>query len=111
MGQDLGESFQSAETCYIAIDPTRSRLLVYPTPAAWHSTRIVWDGNKSAFADNDPVPFPEEAALAVAEFIKGYIAREVDGDMAKLQTYFHPREGSYIKARTKLFLSSRRNFS
>ena len=111
LGQDLGESFQSAESCYVAINPTRSSLLIYPTPAAWHSARFVWDGNKSNFADTDPVPFPEEAALAVAEFVKGYIAREVDGDIAKLQTYFHPREGSYIKARTKLFLSSRRNFS
>ena len=110
VAQDEGESAVSTENGYIALDPTGGSFLVYPALVTGQSVRLVWDGNKSAFADTDPVPFPEEAALAVAEFVKGYLAREVDGDLAKLQTYFHPREGSYIKARKKLYLSSRRSF-
>ena len=107
---DEGESALSTESGYIALDPSGSNFLVYPAPFSSQSVRLVWDGNKSDFADTDVVPFPEEAALAVAEFVKGYLAREVDGDLSKLQTYFHPREGSYIKARKKLYLSSRRHF-
>lgn len=88
----------------ISISPDGASFLVYPALADGQTARLSWDGKKSDFADTDLVPFPEEAALAVAEFVKGFVAREVDNDLAKFATYFHAREGTYTKARKKLYL-------
>lgn len=90
----------------IAINPAGAQFMVYPAlPDDSWQLKLVWDGKKSDFADEDKVPFPEEAALAVAEYVKGRMARDVDDDLAKFASYFHPKDGTYTKARKLLYLA------
>lgn len=110
----------------IAIDPNAHMFFAYPAVAAPWCVSIFWDGLKleypativfdratGKFSDNDDpkvnqeVPFDEGAMLAVADFVKGKLAREVDRDLTMYQSYFHPIQGSYTVKRKNLYLTAK----
>ena len=63
-----------------------------------------WDGVKLEWADNDTTPFDEGAAAFVSEYVKAWMLRHVDQDLA--QSEMAKRESRSLKA--DLYLTSRR---
>jgi len=93
----------------LCIEPDAYKFYVYPKVEGQWILSLNWDAlldsGKSEFADDELVPFPEDAEFAVAEFVKGHIRREVDRDMQAFSSYFHPRTGTYMVARRNLSLT------
>lgn len=71
-----------------ALSPDQQTIILSPIPDENHHVEIVWDGIKRTFADADVVPFPEEAAEAVAEFVKGKITHHIERDPQGAATHF-----------------------
>jgi hypothetical protein len=93
----------------ICIAPDTHTFHVYPIPSAGWLVSLWWDGMKSEFQPEEELPFPKEdkrVSMAVAEFIKGKLAREVQKDMGLYESFFHPRLGSYSVARRDLYLTA-----
>lgn len=61
-----------------AISPYSTEFLVHPLVNDETYLLVVWDGIKMTFADGDTVPWPEQAAEAVAAYVKWKILLEVD---------------------------------
>jgi hypothetical protein len=61
-----------------AISPFSKQFLVHPLINDETELLLVWDGMKVAFEDDDEVPFPEQAAEAVAAYVKWKLLLEVD---------------------------------
>jgi hypothetical protein len=61
-----------------AISPFSKRFLVHPLINSETELRVVWDGMKMDFADEDDVPFPIQAAEAVASYMKWKLLLNVD---------------------------------
>lgn len=94
----------------LCIEPDAYKFYIYPALAGNWVLSLNWnallDTGKSDFADAELVPFPEGAVLAVSEFLKGRIEREVNKDMSAFASYFHPVTGTYTVARKNLFLTA-----
>ena len=88
----------------IATDANQYTFYLYPEVAEGNAISMHGDGIKTDFSDDEQVPFDPQAAGAVADYLKGRIARDVEKDNALYATYFHPRTGSYIQKRTNLYL-------
>jgi hypothetical protein len=71
------------------------------TPALNEDTilKVVWDGLKNTFADSDEVPFPVEAAEAVAAYVMWKIMLTVDKNIPLAREW----EAEYVKKRLALF--------
>ena len=65
-----------------SIAPYGTNFLIYPPLNDETDLLLIWEGIKSNFADGDIVPFPEEAAEAVAAYVKSRIAMVVDKNPA-----------------------------
>lgn len=94
----------------LIIEPDAYKFYVYPCVTDQWVLSLNWnallDGGKSDFEDDELVPFPEDATLAVKEFVKGHITREINKDLPGYATYFHPKTGTYSVARRNLFLTA-----
>ena len=88
----------------IAKDPSAYTFYLYPEVKDDNAISIFWDGIKTDYGDDEHVPFDLQAAGAVAAYVKGHIMRDIEKDNAGYATYFHPQNGSYIIARTNLYL-------
>jgi len=95
----------------ICIEPDAYKFYVYPVVTGNLVLSLNWDAQldsgKSDFQGAELVPFPEDAAFAVAEFVKGHIRREVERDAAAFGSYFHPSAGTYTVARKNLYLTAK----
>lgn len=91
----------------VAIEPDAYKFYAYPEIKGTFVLSVFWNGNKTCFQDNEETPFSEDTAMAVAEYVKGKIAREVNNDLQTFNSYFHPQQGSYIKTRRRLFLEAK----
>jgi hypothetical protein len=69
-----------------------------------YELELNWDGVKLEWDDNDTTPFDEGAAAFVAEYVKAWLLRHVDQDLA--QSEMAKRESRSLKA--DLYLTSRR---
>lgn len=69
-------------TYVTAISPMGKQFMIYPKVADADLTSIllVWEGLKSEFLDGDIVPFPPEAAEAVAYYVKSRIFLNVNNN-------------------------------
>lgn len=65
-----------------SIAPYGTNFLIYPKLNDETDLLLIWEGIKSNFADGDIVPFPEEAAEAVASYVKSRILQLVDKNPA-----------------------------
>lgn len=81
------------------ISPFSKQFLIHPKLNEATKLLLVWDGLKMDFVDTDNVPFPEQAAEAVAAYMKWKILLEVDKrlDLAREQY------GIYVQKRLALF--------
>ncbi len=61
-----------------AISPQGKMFVIRPALNAETELLLVWQGLKISFVDADTVPFPEEAAEAVASYVKWRILLEID---------------------------------
>lgn len=91
----------------VAFSPNGEQFYIYPVVMPPWCVSLFWDGLKLDFKDNELVPFDEGAVMAVAEFVKGKLAREVDRDLTMYQSYFHPLQGSYMLKRRNLYLTAK----
>lgn len=82
-----------------AISPFSKQFLVHPLVNDETYLLLVWDGMKSDFADGDTVPFPIQAAEAVASYVTWKINKFVDKriDLAR-EEY-----GAYVLKRLSLW--------
>jgi hypothetical protein len=62
-----------------SINPDASGLTLYPALDADHVMRIWWSGLKTSFSGSDVTPFYPTAAQCVAEFIRGFMEKNVAG--------------------------------
>lgn len=67
-----------------AISPMGRQFMIYPkvADADFTSILLVWEGLKSEFLDGDLVPFPPEAAEAVAYYVKSRIFLNINNNPA-----------------------------
>lgn len=88
-----------------AISPFSRQFLVHPLVNDETYLLVVWDGIKMTFADGDTVPWPEQAAEAVAAYVKWKIILEVDKRLDLAREWFdRPRnQGIYPGLRLALF--------
>ena len=85
------------------ISPMGKTFIIHPILNADTSLLLVWQGLKINFVGADTVPFPEEAAEAVAAYVKWRILLEVDKNPALAQVQF----GIWKILRGQLYLDER----
>ena len=85
------------------ISPFSRQFLVYPLINDETELLLVWDGLKMDFADGDTVPWPPEAAEAVASYINWKVIRQVDKDLNRARDEY----ATYIAKRLALFRQER----
>jgi hypothetical protein len=84
-------------------DPFGETFGVYPALEEGYEVEMVWDGVRLGWDDEDTMPTAytdERVALAVAEFVKARVAREVKNDMNMAGSY----QQSYNALRQQLYL-------
>lgn len=92
------------------LSPWADSFYVYPKIEAGYEVEMTWDGVKIAFADGDTLPAAyedEQAHLAVAEFVKARVAREVKNDLQFKTSY----QADYYGLRQLLYLRWKANTS
>ena len=89
----------------ICVDPYCHQFYVYPEVTEGFLMSLFWDGTKLDYKDDELVPFTEQTAGAVAAFVRGMIARDIDKDMAAYASYFG-NGGTYVTRRRDLYLAA-----
>jgi hypothetical protein len=84
------------------------RFWVYPVIQPGFCLVIKWDGIgttnvKLDFKDDELVPFTEDAAKAVAHFVKAEVCREIDKDYTGYDSHLR----SYLTARKDIYLNNK----
>ena len=87
-----------------AVDPAGYTVYVYPMidGEPW-MVSLFWDGQKLDFQDDEQVPFPERAALAVSYFVKANTSIEVEDGIQNSVFY----KQAYADEKTKLYLDDK----
>ena len=98
-----GEIQYGGDYGYIAMDPRGYKFYVWPECFDGWMLSLFWSGLKLDFKDDELTPFDEDMVLAVADFVKGYIAREVERDIPMHDSYIRSYEG----AKPLLFANAR----
>mgnify|MGYP001604639950 CR=1 FL=1 len=86
----------------LAVDRHIREFWLYPklqesTTQTWELF-VVWDGKKIDFSDGDTVPFDEEMAAVVAEYVKWKVELEVNRDVGMAREW----EKGFLVGRSKL---------
>ena len=90
-----------------AISPQGKQFLIHPALNDDTKLLLVWQGLKINFADGDTVPWPEEAAEAVAAYVKWRILLEIDKNPPLAQAQY----AIFKNARGDLYLDERSRLS
>lgn len=89
-----------------AISPQGKEFMIHPVLNADTRLLLVWQGLKINFVGGDTVPWPEEAAEAVAAYVKWRILLEIDKNPALAQAQYaifkNARGDLYLDERSKL---------
>lgn len=89
-----------------AISPQGKEFMIHPVLNDDTRLLLVWQGLKINFVGADVVPWPEEAAEAVAAYVKWRILLEIDKNPALAQAQYaifkNARGDLYLDERTKL---------
>lgn len=93
---------------HMAISPGHETFYLHPRIEAEWVFSLFWDGHKLEYRDQEQVPFEEEAAQAVALFVRAaflaYVERNL-ADAAALQTaYAGKRTNLFIRTKSKGFV-------
>lgn len=90
-----------------AISPQGTEFMIHPILNADTRLLLVWRGLKINFVDADVVPWPEEAAEAVAAYVKWRILLEIDKNPSLAQQQY----AIFKNARSDLYLDERAKLS
>lgn len=96
----LGEQY------WFVISPWGDSFSVFPAIETGYEVEMTWDGVKLDFDDADTLPAvyeDEQAHLAVAEFVKARVAREVKNDLQMATSY----RTDYYATRQQLYLRNK----
>jgi len=85
----------------VAIDNGAYQFVVYPLVEADCYVSVFWDGLKLSFKDDEETPFDEPVFMAVAEFVRAYLTRDIDHDLAGYNSMFQ----SYLRYRSNLYVN------
>ena len=71
------------------MDKRGAEFCVFPRLSSDGEASVVveWEGEKADFATDDLVPFDEDAASAVADYVRAKVEREVNRDLAQARDY------------------------
>ncbi|HUD74518.1 MAG TPA: hypothetical protein VMQ76_05550 [Terracidiphilus sp.] len=86
-----------------SISPFGRQFLVYPLINDETELMLVWDGLKMDFDDADIVPWPPEAAEAVAAYANWKVTRMVDKDLVRAKDEY----ALYVARRLALYRQER----
>lgn len=84
------------------VDPEGYTFYVYPEITGCSLLSMFWNGVKVNFADGEWTPFDEPMAMAVAEYVKAKIAREINHDLDSHNSYM----ASYANSRSRLYIDA-----
>ena len=88
----------------IAISPNGADFIIFPQVTSTDKVEIYYQSIDRIFSDTDVIPFSdEEVVMAVAEYVKAKLTREVDRDLALHKSYLT----SYLKQRQNIYLDTR----
>tara|TARA_B100001123_G_C15298026_1_gene1019955 strand:+ start:495 stop:1280 length:786 start_codon:yes stop_codon:yes gene_type:complete len=88
----------------IAIHPNGVNFIVYPQVTSTDKLEVHYQSIDRAFTNTDTVPFSdEEVIMAVAEYVKAKLAREVDRDLPLHNSYIT----SYMAMRRNIYIDTR----
>lgn len=90
-----------------AISPQGKEFMIHPILNSDTRLLLVWQGLKINFVGADVVPFPEEAAEAVAAYVKWRILLEIDKNPALANVQY----GIWKMLRSSLYLDERDKLS
>jgi len=90
----------------LTIAPDAKTFLVYPAIDDNHQIVINWDGVRNTFAPTDVVPFDEECAGVVAEYVTAFMARGAH-DWSTWGAAMKSGTGSYFTKLRNLHLNSK----
>lgn len=90
-----------------AVSPQGKQFVIHPVLNDDTKLLLVWQGLKINFANGDTVPWPEEAAEAVAAYVKWRILLEIDKNPALAQDQY----AIFKNARGDLYLDERSRLS
>lgn len=86
-----------------SISPMGRNFVIYPPLNDSTNLLLVWDGLKQDFANGDSVPFPSQAAEAVAMYTKWKIQLQVDKNV----TLAHEYQAAWSRLRLALYREAR----
>lgn len=89
----------------LSIDPYGQTFFVFPEVDDNHQIVINWDGIRNCFAPGDAVPFDEECAGVVAEYVRAWMAKGAH-DWSVWGEAMKPGIGSYYRKMRSLFLNA-----
>lgn len=92
-----------AQNALVAIDPQAYTFYLYPQVTDGWVVSLFWDGLKLNFKPDEETSFDEGMVMAVAEYVKAKLAREVDHDLTLHDSYM----GSYRMKRTELYITAK----
>lgn len=87
----------------VSLDPHGRRFYIYPKVIDGYQVSMFYDGVKSDFADAEEVPFDEQVAEAVSEYVSGKIARRIDHDHVLHSSYMT----SYKKQKGSIYVDAK----
>jgi len=90
-----------------AVSPQGKQFIIHPVLNTDTRLLLVWQGLKINFAAGDTVPWPEEAAEAVAAYVKWRILLEIDKNPSLAQAQY----AIFKNARGDLYLDERSRLS
>lgn len=97
--QRLIDGKWDARSYTVAISPFGRQFMVHPLVNDEVYLMLVWDGLKIDFEDADVVPWPEQAAEAIACYVKAKILRVVDKRLDLAQAEYN----TYLQKRLQLW--------
>jgi len=100
-----GRQSINGNSFYLCIDPYGKTFFVYPEVDDNHQVTVNWDGIRNTFASTDCVPFDEECAGVVAEYVNAWMAKGRN-DWSTWGAAMKPAIGSYTTKLRKLFLNA-----
>lgn len=95
------ESIETHRHGLMAVDPQSETFYLVPRIQQGWVLDVHWNGRKLDFKDEELVPFDEEAAYAVAAWVKAKIAFQIDRDPNRSQEFMR----DYLLSRTNLYLT------
>lgn len=93
---------------WIALDPRSSQFYTYPAIGGRDMIELIWDTVTADYNDSDDVPFTEDVAEAVAEYLLSKLAMRRPGEGARTAVSISREHmANYVRLRSMLYLDNK----